>query len=298
MRLIKLTTYIKFIMKRLLLIAVAVLTLFAACDKDEEASSIEIVKGKKVLNGTTVNMNVWDGMEISVRRIPKDSESLLYTWTSSNTNVVSIKPGGPVTDNYCKVTAKNEGEAIITVTADNGLVASYNISVREIKVTGIELKDTTVSFGDTIELNTIYLPDSASFKKCKYKSSNVEVAKIGDDGNVVTVGVGECKITAITEDSVFSAECKLTVKPMELIGSGSASTDHLTILVDESFPLEVKITSKDATKASIKWTSSDETVATINNDGELTGVSAGECTITATSPNTTLSVQWIVKVVE
>lgn len=284
-------------MKKLLLVAFAGLTLFAACDKDEEASSIEIVDDGTVLNGNTVNMKVWDQALIGVRRISDDSESLLYTWSSSDPDVVSIDPFGPVTENYCNIKAVGSGETVISVTADNGLVASYTIVVREIKATGIGLNDATVTFGGTITLTPVVFPDSTSFKNLTYtyESSNEKVAKIGADGKVETVGVGECKITVTTQDGAFSAQCKLTVDPMVLEGDGSISTDQLTISAGESYTLKVEVDTED--DVTIKWTSTDEKVATINN-GELTGISAGECTITATIPNTTLSVQWQVKVVE
>lgn len=288
-------------MKKLLLVAFAGLTLFAACDKDEEASSIEIVDDGTVLNGNTVNMKVWDQALIGVRRISDDSESLLYTWSSSDPDVVSIDPFGPVTENYCNIKAVGSGETVISVTADNGLVASYTIVVREIKATGIGLNDATVTFGGTITLTPVVFPDSTSFKNLTYtyESSNEKVAKIGADGKVETVGVGECKITVTTQDGAFSAQCDLTVKAIEVssIEWSIEKRQSLTISVGELYFFEVTVTPDDATDQNIKWSSSDTEVATINN-GVLTGVSAGECTITAMSSNSSVFVQWQIKVVE
>lgn len=308
MRLIKLTTYIKFIMKRLLLIAVAGLTIFAACDKDEEASSIEIVGGGKVLNDSTINMNVWDGMEISVKRISKDSESLLYTWASSNTNVVSIEPFGPVTNNYCKINAVGGGEAIVTVTADNGLVASYRLVVNVIELEAIGLKKTDfeMHLKDTVKIETGAVPVNASFfPKLVYKTSDEKVATVDQDGNVISVGLGECVIKVTSQDGkVCSPDCTIKVVATEVetielnVGKDiDLNNKELTLLVGESYTFDVKITPEDATDQTIKWVSTDSNIATIVN-GKLTGVSVGECEIHIFTSNTSVTEIWKIKVVE
>lgn len=291
-------------MKRLLLIAVAGLTLFAACDKDEEASSIEIVNGGKVLNGTTVNMKVWDQAQIGVRRIPNDSESLLYTWSSSDQNIASIEPYGPKTDNYCKVTALLGGEADITVSSENGLVASYHIVVDETDIKGLKFSEETyeVDMGGSIALSVDFTPKDASFKNnLVFKSSDETIAKVDKNGAIETCSVGECNITvqsvaSASNNNTITATCKLIVK--EVVASemiGDLAKKEINIVSGDSYAFDVKLKPENTTYK-IEWKSSNNDIATIDNKGTLMGYFKGECTITASTTNPDVKHQWKVTV--
>lgn len=295
-------------MKRLLLIAFAGLTLFAACDKDEEASSIEIVDDGKVLNDSTINMKVWDKTLIGVRRISDDSESLLYTWESSDPNIVSIKPFGPITDNCCHINAVGGGEAIIKVTANNGLTASYHVVVNVIELEAIGLKKTDfeMHLNETVKIETGAVPANASFfPKLVYTTSDENVATVDQNGNVNSVGLGECVIKVTSQDGKASSpDCTIkvvatNVEKIELnVGKDiDMSNKELTLLVGESYTFDVKITPEDATDKTIKWVSTDSNIATIV-DGKLTGVSVGECKILIFTSNDSVTETWKITVVE
>ena len=111
-----------------------------------------------------------------------------------------------------------------------------------------------------------------------WTSSNENVATVDADGNVTAVGVGTATITVSTLHGV-STTCTVTVK--ELTGVGLNKV-NLTLKETESETLVA--TTKPAGSA-LTWSSSDETVATVDQTGKVTAVGAGTVIITATMAN-------------
>ena len=81
----------------------------------------------------------------------------------------------------------------------------------EISVESVALADKSVTEGNTIKLEPIFTPATATNKNVTWKSSNPEVAAIAADGTVTGVSIGETTITVTTEDGNFTATCKVKV---------------------------------------------------------------------------------------
>lgn len=97
----------------------------------------------------------------------------------------------------------------------------------------------------------------------------------------LTTGKAVIKVTAQDFMGV-TATLEVTVdgKPVENI---VISEEEYTIYEGESFQLSAVVTPDDATNKSVLWTSSDEDVAIVDQEGNVTGVGAGSATITATA---------------
>ncbi len=284
-------------MKRLLLAAIAVLTVFAGCKKDEEETITRI----EITEGETINIEVWDELQLHIKHYPEHlyaPSKYICKWSSSNTTVVDVDMG--------KVTTKSVGEAIITVTIPDNISASCRIVVTpiEIEIPSIKLDN----YYEALVGEIIQLKPSASGNinkelfKFEYTSTNDDVAKVGNDGKIEAVGVGECQIKAEavgTEVSkvkgTVSAVCNVKVLPNE-ISSITLNKNDLIIDVGESYKFEVGFEPANVTDKTIKWISSNESVATIGEDGTLTGIGFGECTITAISSNANVKAECIVMV--
>ena len=91
---------------------------------------------------------------------------------------------------------------------------------------------------------------------------------------------GEATITVTTEDGGKTATCKVTVKP-NLVSEITLAA--LAIYVGESKAVTATVKPDDATNKALTWTSSDETVATVDATGKVTGKKIGTATITATA---------------
>ncbi len=131
-------------------------------------------------------------------------------------------------------------------------------------------------------------------------SSNPEVATVDESGNVTAVAPGSVIITATTRGSNLQAICAVTVKDNEIHPTHIAlNKTESTIGVGSTDELSVTFTPSNTTLTGITWDSSDPTVATVDEDGNITGVAAGTTTITATSDDdNTLTATCEVTVIE
>lgn len=106
------------------------------------------------------------------------------------------------------------------------------------------------------------------------------------DFDIVGVGAGETDVYAITQDgSIKSEPIHVTVPEpirIESIGIGDVKTE---LVIGETIHVEPTITPENVEDTFLKWTSSDEAVATVDNSGTVSAVGGGTATITATSSN-------------
>ena len=155
----------------------------------------------------------------------------------------------------------------------------------EIVVNGISLNtnNQTLNVNETFKLTAAVTPANATNKTIAWSSSNNNVATVASDGTVTAVAPGSATITARTTDgSDLSASCSVTViDPPILVTGISLNTNSLTLDVNETFLLTATITPENADNKTIAWSSSNNNVATVNNNGTVTAVAPGSATITA-----------------
>ncbi len=198
-------------------------------------------------------------------------------WFSENDTVAECENG--------VIKAHSPGTIEIYAKTDDGTESDY-CSVTVIrKPTGIWLDDTSITLSgteSTKQLNARILPDDAT-GTITWSSADEEVAVVDGFGIVTAKGRGMTEITAVT-DGGFSASCYVTVTSAAPdIGSIKISTVPIAALRPEStfkFKASVEQSSPDT---SVKWTSSNENVAVIADDGTVTAKSDGITRITAES---------------
>ena len=156
-----------------------------------------------------------------------------------------------------------------------------------VAVTGVTVSptDTTVERGATVQLTATITPQDATNKKVTWTSSNDNVATVDANGLVSTTTVGTATITATTVDGGFTASCSITVTsaPDRPVTSIALDRTNITVKENQTETLTVNYTPANANVGKgITWTTGNANIATVNN-GIVTGVSAGNTTITATS---------------
>lgn len=145
---------------------------------------------------------------------------------------------------------------------------------------------TTLNVPETLQLTATILPATTTDKTLTWSSSDSAVATVDANGKVTAVKAGEATIT-VTATSGKSATLKVTVlQPssgveIDFAASGIEGND-LTLNVGEIKTIAVKVTPADSTD-SLTWTSSNEAIATVDANGTVTAVKAGEATITVTT---------------
>ena len=128
----------------------------------------------------------------------------------------------------------------------------------------------TMTVGDTVALVATVLPSNTTDKSITYSSSNPAVA-VAVNGTVTAAGVGTAVIIATTSNGK-TAICTVTVSvPTVDVTGVTLNKTELSLTVGESATLTATVTPANATDKSVMWSSSDPSVATVEN-GRITAV--------------------------
>lgn len=197
------------------------------------------------------------------------------TWESLNPKVASVSQKG-------KVKGIKGGAAIITATSEDGnYLATCLVTVVE-PVTNVKLnyKSYKLGIGKTVTLKATVTSNSASNNKVKWSTSNSKIATVNSAGKVKGKKLGTCTITAkVTDGTKKKATCK--IKVVRQVTSMSMNKSVLTVVVNKTAKLSVKVKPSNATYKNANWSSSNSEVAIVDSKGNVTGISVGNCTITA-----------------
>ena len=211
-----------------------------------------------------------------------DSKSI--SWSSNNEAVATVSEDGTIT-------AKSAGTAVITATSSNGKTADCTVTVskKEIPITEVHLdkSSATLTEGDSTTLVATVLPENTTDgKSIKWSSSNVAVATVDLMGKVTAKSAGTAIITATSENGK-TASCAITVeKKLIPITEVSLSESAVGIIEGNTHKLTATVLPENTTDSkSVSWSSNNEAVATVSEDGTITAKSAGTAVITATSTN-------------
>jgi uncharacterized protein YjdB len=114
-----------------------------------------------------------------------------------------------------------------------------------------------------------------------WTSSDESVATVDETGTVTAVAAGEAEITAVVKDTEMQDVCVITVK---VSAKELKVPDTLDVKLNDTdeTAIEAKCEPKDASNISFDFASSDEEVATVDKDGKVKVLKAGECDITTT----------------
>ncbi|MCI9524819.1 MAG: leucine-rich repeat protein [Erysipelotrichaceae bacterium] len=203
------------------------------------------------------------------------------TWTSSAPDIVSVSNDGTVTANAV-------GNATITVRNANGHSATATVHVDDVVVpiTSVVLSETTLTMNKETSqgLRVIVNPsDTTMDTTITWKSSNEEIASVSTTGLIRAKRPGKVVISATSSNGIV-AECAVTIKSE--IKSVVLNQTALTLEEGSNQSLRATINPSDTTDAKdLTWVSSNTSVATINQSGEVTAVAPGTATITVTTVN-------------
>ena len=152
-------------------------------------------------------------------------------------------------------------------------------------IAGVTLDRTTLTLtvGGSDTLTATVTGNKDANTTVTWSSSNPAVAAVDQKGKVTAVAPGEATITATANgDKTKTATCAVTVKPDSVSAeSVTLSETTLTLEIGDTETLTATVTPADTTDT-VEWSSSDETVATVEN-GVVTAVGRGTATITATA---------------
>lgn len=151
-----------------------------------------------------------------------------------------------------------------------------------VAVTGVTISKTahSLTVGGTVQLTATVKPSNATNAKVVWTASNGNCTV--NNGLVTAVAVGDCVITATSEDGGHKATCTVSVVA-QTVPVTSVTLNHtaLTLDVGGSQQLTATVLPTNATNPSVVWSASNGNCTVAN--GLVTAVNAGNCVITATA---------------
>lgn len=254
-------------------------TVTAKCGDLSAQTKVTVINPLKAITitGTTHSIKKGQTTQLGLTYDPADTtDSVAATWTSSNTSVATVSKTG-------LVTALKDGSTTIKATVGN-VSSTYDIAVKEVKLTGIKMEEKAlIHKGDTKALTVEYTPaDTTDDKTVAWSSSDSTVASVDNNGIVTAVKPGSAVITAKVGN--YQAACAVTVDaPLKEIVPEKAIID---MVKKQTANIAYSVVPADTTDSKdVTYTSSDETVATVNSDGKVTAKKAGQATVTITGAN-------------
>ena len=137
---------------------------------------------------------------------------------------------------------------------------------------------------ETTQLSTEVLSDEFSTDGLIWVSSDENIAKVDENGVVTATGLGRAYIYATKEDTIELYDyCIVDVVEDIPVNSISLDFSTLALKTGEEHQFIPTVEPENALDKTVTWTSSDETIATVNENGLVTAKSAGTVVITATS---------------
>ena len=227
---------------------------------------------------------------------PDNATNKELEWISSDEKIATI-------DNNGKLKAKKEGTVTITAIRDDGVEASCELDVIPVPVEKISIDQDNVVLDiepadglNSVTLEALIEPMDATNKDIIWTSSNPDVVMVDQTGLVVATGIGEAVITAQSKsDQSIMATCKVEVAHI-----WNDSNDMNSVSINGTIQYRVALNERDnylsIDDSRITWQTSDSRIATITDDGLLTGVSEGTVFVEAYYKNSIVAMK-IVKVV-
>jgi len=231
------------------------------------------------LNNPSLTLNEGQEQTLIPTVNPSNAADKSLNWVSSDTSVATVNAEG-------KVTAISKGTATIKAEAKDGSgkYASCSVTVKRI-VSSIQLNKTSIAIfnGKTEALIATVIPSDASNTAVTWTSSNTSVATVSSSGVVTGKARGTATITVTANDgNGAQASCEVEVR--QYVTSISLDNAFLLLMIGAEATLSVTNVQPDnANDKSYTWSSSDSSIASVDNSGKVTARANGNATIKATA---------------
>ena len=235
------------------------------------------------LNEESIDLNKNATTTVGYTINPTDTtDESPVTWTSQNTGVATVN------ETTGEITAVAVGSAIIEVSKGNK-TDTLTVNVKSpLHAIALNKTETTLVKNQTENLTVTYTDsDTTDSRAIIWESSDNDIASVDGNGKITANHEGTATITATSAVAgIAPVTCTVTVTEIH-IESIQISNKIDTLPLGQTHKLNILVTPENTTdNYTFNWTSSDESVATVDSSGKITAKKAGNVTI---SVNTTVT---------
>lgn len=258
----------------LLFLSAAMVLSLAACGESITGAAMELPetmeKGETL--PITTEYTYSSGQTPDAAAIEKLVNKLGLSYTTSDSNILTVDENG-------NLLAVSAGTAEVTMASKDGKITETKTIRVVVSPTGIEMPEAFQMSMDQPEdvFTASVVPEDATDAKITYTSGDTDVLTVAEDGTITALKDGEATVTAAIDGTEVKSECVVTVLPSaEKI---TLSSTKLTLKPEASEQLTFTVFPENADTSHKVWYSSDESIATVDEDGNIKGVKDGTCEI-------------------
>ena len=224
------------------------------------------------------------------REVTSGENVVFQTPNVPNANFKGWKRNGQIVETGSSYTLSN-------LTQNETIQAVFEVPVQSITVTPASL---SAKVGEgPVQLTTTVLPSNATSKTVTWISKNEQVVTVDSNGKVTIIGAGETTIEAKAGEKTFTVQVKIEAQPQQPqqpqvvpVQSITVTPASITAKVGEGpVQLTATVLPSNATSRTVTWLSKNEQVVTVDSNGKVTIIGAGETTIEAKAGEKIFTVQ-------
>lgn len=247
------------------------------------------------LNAGVLTMEIGEKREMTATVSPAGCKNSKVKWRSTSSSIAKVSSSGVIT-------ARKAGTAVISATSTYNTSIAGNVMVTVVNRSApssinLSVSDRQMPIGGTMQLTAAPNPSSAS-RLFKYESSNSKIISIDANGLMTAKKAGTVTITVkSSKSSSIRATIEIRAYDPSAPTSVTLNTSNLYLGEDDTATLAATVKPDDSLRT-VKWKSSNTSVAKVDENGRVTAVKAGTATITCTTVSGGLTAQCTVNVLD
>ena len=172
-------------------------------------------------------------------------------------------------------------------------------SVVKVESVSINISSLNLTEGDSQTITVTISPANATNKKYTFSSSNPEVAIVDENGIITAIKAGEATISVTTTDGNKTAICKVTIEAKDIPATSIVLEKDTVIMISENIiHINASINPGNSSNSKLEWSSSDESIATVDTEGNVKAISLGTASIIVSTEDKKISTSCVVIVTE
>jgi len=244
------------------------------------------------LSSENESIDYGSGMQLTAYVTPEDAVNKNVVWKSSDPSIATVDENG-------YVTATGKGTVYIEAISEEGEYSAV-CEVRAVKTVyaeGIRITSNVkkINVGKSAQLRASFNPSDTTNQKVYWSSSNSEIATVDSFGKVTALAEGTVTITATSEDGGFTDSNTIEIIFVHT-ESVTFEDDHIELKENVIKKLKYTILPKDASNQKVSFVSDNESVLTVDQEGNIRAVSEGSAVVTVTTEDGNKTAQCTVTV--